>query len=294
MLTTDWHQHSHHSVDCRQTGRHLARLVDEMAALGITSYGISDHVHTPLNLPDIAASRADYLATARPDGFHFGIEVSVVSAWELGEIAAGRVTEAPYGVRSGGPAGAAPALALEAGHMAEFGLEYVVGGTHWPLYAPYERDAIIRDYHRQNLFLATHPLVTIVAHPWWWMGHWQDSDGKYRSDPWLDDFGKVPAAMHDEFVAAVRQHGKVVEANLWACLCNESYPERFRRQYAETLADWQGRGVVLSFGSDDHAVSSVENRRQVQAEGQALLEQAGVQVAQFWAGPASAVCSAVL
>jgi len=289
LLTTDWHQHSEHSVDCRATGRSLARVTDEMAALGVTAYGISDHLHTPLNLPDIVAARADYLATDRPAGFRFGVEVSVVSAWELGEIAAGRVTEAPYGVRSGGPAGAAPALALQAEHVAELGIEYVVGGTHWPLYAPLERQAIIRDYHRQNLFLATHPLVTVVAHPWWWMGHWREDIGPYgmyRHEPWLDDFRHVPAAMHDEFVAAVLQHGKVVEANLWACLCNPCYPERFRRQYAETLADWQARGVVLSFGSDDHGVSTVGSRARDQEEGQALLTAAGVKLADFWRGPA--------
>jgi hypothetical protein len=158
----------------------------------------------------------------------------------------------------------------------------VVGGAHWPLYAPYEREAIIRDYHRQNLFLATHPLVTIIAHPWWWMGHWQEADGSYQTDPWLDDFGKVPAAMHDEFVAAVRQHGKVVEANMWACLCNASYPERFGRQYAETLADWQARGVTLSLASDDHATSGLDNRQRVQDEAVALLQTAGVRLEELW------------
>ena len=40
------------------------------------------------------------------------------------------------------------------------------------MYIPYERQAVIRDYHRQNMFLATHPLVNIIAHPWWWSGRW--------------------------------------------------------------------------------------------------------------------------
>ena len=70
------------------------------------------------------------------------------------------------------------------------------------MYVPFELDAVIRDYHRQNMFLALHPLVTIVAHPWWWMGHWADGEGNYPAEPWLDDFACIPRSMHDEFAAA--------------------------------------------------------------------------------------------
>lgn len=291
MITSDWHQHSHHSVDCRQTGRSLERLATEMAALRVEQFGVTDHVHTPQNLPDLAASRTAFSARPWAPGFRFGVELSVVSRWELEELEAGRGGEAPYGLRSGGPEAAAPALALEAQHLVEYGIEYVVGGTHWPLYVPLEPEAVIRDYHRQNLFLATHPLVTIVAHPWWWMGGWQDADGMYRGDPWLDDFGKVPPSMHDEFVAAVLGHGKVVEANLGACLCNATYPERFRRQYAEILAEWQERGVPLAIGSDDHGGGLAPLGRLYQA-GEALLSAAGVRLADLWQLPPRQVSSA--
>ena len=108
-------------------------------------------------------------------------------------------------------------------------IEYVVGGTHWPMYVPIEREAVIYDYHRQNMFLVSHPLVDIVAHPWWWHGYWQDSDGNYRTDPWFDDFGKIPKAIHNEFASAAIQHDKVVEINISAILLNPHYPERFKR-----------------------------------------------------------------
>jgi hypothetical protein len=106
----------------------------------------------------------------------------------------------------------------------------------------------------------------------------------YRGDPWPDDFGKVPASMHDEFVAAVRQHGKVVEANLGACLCNATYPERFRRHYAETLADWQQRDVPLSIGSDDHGGGLEPLRRTLEA-GEALMCAAGIKLERLWVLP---------
>jgi histidinol phosphatase-like PHP family hydrolase len=116
-----------------------------------------------------------------------------------------------------------------------------------------ERMAVIRDYHRQNMYLATHPLVDIVAHPWWWMGHWQDGDGNYPGAPWFDDFGVIPESMHDEFASAAIGHGTAVEINIEACLLNPHYPEGFASRYLEYLAMLQSRGVCLSIGSDCHS-----------------------------------------
>jgi len=250
MITSDWHTHSRNSCDgaCIPVAHLLARAEEK----GITDLGLTDHLHTPYNLPDLAASRREYLACDPSPRFHFGVEVSCMSQWELDEIAAGRTENPVYGLREGGPAGGALAIGLTAEDVEAYGIEYVVGGTHWPLYVPLEREAVIRDYHRQNLFLAAHSLVDIVAHPWWWMGKWQDADGRYRTDPWLDDLGKIPASMHDEFAAAVCEHQTVVEINLEAILLTGCYPEAFKRQYLDYLAGLKARGVVLCVGSDCH------------------------------------------
>ena len=288
-ITTDWHQHSHHSVECHGNGRTLDVVIAETEARGITDYGVTDHLHTPVNLPDIAAASEEFHAQPRSPRAHFGIEVSVVSRWELDEIAAGRGGQPDYGLRTGGPADTDPALALRSEDLVTYGIEYVVGGVHWPLYVPFEREAVIRDYHRQNLFLATHPLVTIVAHPWWWMGHWQETDGSYRGDPWIDDFGKVPASMHGELAAAAREHGKVVEANHGAMLANGQYPERFRRQYAEVLAAWQAQGVTLSFATDDHGPPGQGPDAAGLGETAELLGSAGVALGRLWCLPARRV-----
>lgn len=250
-ITSDWHVHSRNS--CDEAALPVADLVAQAAQHGITDFALTDHLHTPYNLPDIAASRREFLASRPHPRFHFGIEVSSVSQWELDEIAAGKHLKPTYGVRSGGPPGAAPAIALTEQHTAAYGIEFVVAGTHWPLYVPFEREAIIRDYHRQNLFLATHPLVDIVAHPWWWMGHWQDSDGRYTTDPWFDDFRRIPSSLHDEFAAAAREHGTVVEINIGAMILNMTYTDRFRRQYLDYLAELRAKGVTLCVGSDCHS-----------------------------------------
>ena len=279
MLTSDWHIHSRNSCDgaCMP----VADLIAGSAEKGIVAYGLTDHIHTPYNLPDLYASRAEYLGLAPSPDFHFGVEVSVVSQWELDEFAGGRQEGCTYGLRSGGPAGCDLAIGLTAEDIAELQIEYVVGGTHWPMYVEVEREIVIRDYHRQNMFLATHPLVNIVAHPWWWMGKWQDADGVYRGAPWLDDFGSIPQSMHEEFAAAAIEHNKVVEMNISAALQNPQYPEPFHRQYAEYLAWLKQRGVTLSLGSDCHSPTYDIDLEQAAAR----LAEVGITDADLWRLP---------
>lgn len=259
----------------------MSTLVDRTAALGIGDFGVTDHLHSLFNWPDVEASRREFLDSNPSPRFHFGIEISCMSQWELSEIAAGGHTQPTYGLRQGGPAGAPLSIALDEALIKAAGIEYVVGGTHWPMYVELERDVVIRDYHRQNMFLATHPLVDIVAHPWWWMGKWQEADGMYRTDPWLDDFRKIPSSMHDEFASAALQHGKVVEINLSGLLLNPNYPEPFRRQYTEYLAWLQGRGVTLSLGSDCHNAEYAIDFEKAER----MLEAVGVDGAKLWTLP---------
>ncbi|MBT3377216.1 MAG: PHP domain-containing protein [Lentisphaerae bacterium] len=269
-LTSDWHIHSRNS--CDQACITVDDLVRRAAEEGIRDFGLTDHVHTPINLPDLVSSREEYLGAVPESRFHFGVELSCVSQWELDRIAEGAYDgEAVYGIRQGGPAWAEPALGVTREDLTACGVEYVVAGTHWPLYVPFEREAIIRDYHRQNMFLAQHPLVDIVAHPWWWMGHWKDSDGRYTGEPWFDDFGCIPQTMHAEFAAALVESDTRAEANISANLLSGSYPERFKRQYAEYLAGLKLAGVQLTLGSDCHdagyAIDFTEAARRLSAVG---------------------------
>lgn len=297
MLSSDWHMHTCHSCDCKDAPipTTMGETVVEVRTCGIADSGVTDHVHTPYNLPDLEASRRAFVALPPDPHLHFGVEVSCVSAWELSEIASGKHEAPIYGVRQGGPAGGPLAIGLADEDRVRLGVEYVIGGTHWPLYVPLERDAIIRDYHRQNLFLACHPHVTIVAHPWWWMGHWQENDGMFRSDPWFDDFGKIPRSMHEEFAAAAREHETVVEINLSALLLNRQYPERFRRSYCDYLAQLKDAGVALSLGSDHHAQynpyeeSVTRNGDAPFTEAIAMLQAVGIHDDDLWRLPPRAL-----
>jgi histidinol phosphatase-like PHP family hydrolase len=281
-ITSDWHIHSRNSCDAASMV--VADLVRGAAETGILDYGLTDHLHTSYNMPDIAASRAEYAACDPSPRFHFGIEVSCVSQWELDQVEAGNYdSDKPptYGLRQGGPAWAQPAIALTGEDVERYQIEFVVGGTHWPLYVPIEGDAVRRDYHRQNMFLAQHPLVDIVAHPWWWHGAWMEEDGHYRGEPWLDDFAKIPWSMHDEFAAAVVENEKVVEINLAAMLLNRTYPETFKGQYLSYLAELKARGVRLSIGSDCH---SPQYDTDMQAAAR-MLESVGIGEADLWRLP---------
>ncbi len=250
MINSDWHIHSRNS--CDSACMTVSDLIAEAEQSGIVDFGLTDHVHTPFNLPDLALSRAEFISNIPSPHFHFGVEVSCVSKWEIEEVASGRHENPVYGVRSGGRPGCEFAIGLTEEDIREHGVEYVVGGTHWPMYVPLEREAVIRDYHRQNMFLALHPLIDIVAHPWWWMGHWKDANGSYPAEPWFDNFKVIPKSMHDEFAAAAAENGTAVEINISANLMNPNYPESFPHQYLEYLAFLQSRKVKLSIGSDCH------------------------------------------
>ena len=247
---SDWHIHSQNSCDgaCMT----ISDLVREANEKNVCDFGLTDHVHTPYNLPDISRSREEFLSATPSSRFHFGVEVSCVSQWELVEIASGRHDDPVYGLRTGGHGGCDLAIGITAEDLDRYQIEYVVGGTHWPMYVPLERGTVIRDYHRQNMFLATHPFVDIVAHPWWWMGHWMDNNGDYPAEPWFDDFRVIPSSMHREFAAAASEHNTAVEINIEAILLNPHYPAGFVSQYLEYLAELKAQKVRLSIGSDCH------------------------------------------
>lgn len=250
-LLCDWHVHSHHSP-CGKEGATLALICEQARAWGVEELGITDHIHCRGNEPSLRSCRAEYEELPDRGGFHFAVEASCVRRYDLDTVEDGALYPPDL---KGGPEDDELVLHLPEELLEELGIEYVVAGAHWPLGAPEEREAMILSYHRQNMFLAQHPRVDIVAHPWWWMGAWKQPGSEevfYPDLPWLGDFTVIPASMHDEFAAAARENGKAVEINANACLLNPSYPRTFRGQYLEYLAGLKQRGVRFSVGSDSH------------------------------------------
>jgi len=220
-------------------------LVKGASKKGIERFGLTDHIHTYYNYPDILSSLRDYESN-RKDDFFFGVEVSCVSQWELNEIRRGSYNgDITYGIRSGGSPGCSLAIAIDEKFKEENSIEFVVGGTHWSLYTDDSAVSVINDYHRQNMFLAQHPLVDIVAHPWWYYGPCKDG--------WTEDFSIIPQSMHYEFLDACLENNKLIEINLAAMLLSKRYSESFKEQYMEYLVMLREKGARFSIGSDCHS-----------------------------------------
>ncbi len=276
-INTDWHIHTHNSCDeaCMLIPTLLKRAKEE----GIERFGITDHLHSVKELPDIESSRREYLRYRVP-GFHFGVEVSVMLKEELKLIADGQ--DVPEDIKLTCGEDAELAIALNKEDIERLGIEYVIGGTHWPIGVKFERNALIRNYHRQNMFLATHKLIDIVAHPWWFhSGYWENNNIE-RYQPWFDDFGAIPRSMHDEFASAIIENGKLVEINLSAMLLHPRYPEKFKEQYLEYLKYLKDKGVKFTIGSDCHNANyDVDFKTSAQ-----MLTKVGIDENDLWYGPA--------
>ena len=152
-IDTDWHIHTHCS--CDSACMKYETFVQDAEMLGLRDFGVSDHLHNQLQEQDIAASRREYDEIlehypALKGHFHFGVEASVMSKWELDKIAGGNYSGTPkYGIRTGGPAEGALALVLNDEFMEKYKIEYVVTGIHWPMYCQMDRESIFKDHHRQ-------------------------------------------------------------------------------------------------------------------------------------------------
>jgi len=265
----DWHIHSRHSP-CGKPEATLERILREARAAGFTALGVTDHLNCRLNEPALREARQEYDALSGKDGFLFGLEVCCLRRYDLDEADRLGPAASIWGPRQGGQPDDELTLHLPDALMTELRPAYLIGGAHSPLGAALERDAVIRQYHRQNVYLACHPAVDVVAHPWWWQGAWVDGEGMYSSLPWFDDFSAIPLSMHDELAAAAREHGTAIEINAGAIFVNARYPERFKSQYLDYLADLKDAGVTFAVASDSHHTGYDDRLRLIEPQLDAL------------------------
>lgn len=254
-ITSDWHIHT--KCSCDMACMEFEDLVQDAKKLGITDFGVSDHYHTSFQEADIAASRKEYEETLKrhPElsgHFHFGIEATLVSKWEAEKIARGEYDEPPvYGFRSGGPKNAPVCFDFDEEFLEKYKIEYVVAGMHWPMYCDTDLDSVIKEYHRQYMFAATHPYTDILAHYLWWDSNlftnlWKMPDYK---NPFAD-FSVIPESMKNELKSALLENNVAFELNGW--LFGEKLSPRFVDSYLGWIAELQSSGVKIAMGSDCH------------------------------------------
>lgn len=260
MKKTDWHIHTHNSCDCKKGGLTVEHLLSRAAEMGMTDLGISDHVHTFINYErDIALSRAEFDAAleAHPEWkghFHFGIELSTVSEWEIARLKEGMNEEdyPPHGFNYGlrwfdGPRDTTPTLAITDEIRKKYGIEYVITGVHWGLFCRGASEKEAWDNLMRQIFFAIgNPHTDILAH---WL--WDDPDGGFV-DPFYD-FDKIPRTVLDDTADALRIYNKIFEINSTFTHDSVKHAPGWADKYLEYAASLQDKGITLSFGSDSHS-----------------------------------------
>lgn len=254
-ILQDLHIHSHHSCDSACST--LQDIRKDREALGLRHYAVTDHLHSRYNISDIESSRHDFLGHDFPAGFHFGVEVTCMAAWECERIAAGDFVakgDVPiYGFRDDErPFDGRMCIGIGEDDIGKYGIELVVGGVHWPQGFPASRTDAVDNYFRQEMFLASHPLVSVVAHPWDSLQHAAGDWFRHRDKAHIDwsVYKDIPREMDDQLGKAILENGKLAEINVPCTLKGPDYVtplcmERFRR--------WKEMGVKFTIGSDQHS-----------------------------------------
>ena len=202
MIHSDWHIHTDASYDAKLP---LETLIKASREQGLRGFGIADHLNYNDNKfwSDIRKSAENFhrLKKTCPE-MRLGVELTPVAKPHYDYIArtgsregyVPPVQSEPYGIE----------LAGTKEELMALGIQYAVGASHWRVDVPDMNlkdsdEAQIREWHRQQMYLACDDRVTILGHPW------------ACNDTWIKDFSIVPASMHDELAAALLENGKYVE-----------------------------------------------------------------------------------
>lgn len=244
FIQSDWHIHSENSYDATLTLEEIARKAKE---LGFKRVGITDHANFNDDkfLGDLKSSANSVKAFQKkhPEVI-LGVELTPIEKPEFDYIEKHRtregyippVMEKPYAIE----------LAQTKEQLIGYGVRYAVGAAHWRVDVPYakelpmDRDAMIKEWYRQQLWLACDERVTILGHPW-----------NNSSGAWYDDFSVIPRSMNMDIAYALKKNKKYVECNE-RVLCSQRASEKFRIQYAEFIRELFEMGIPVTYGSDSH------------------------------------------
>ena len=246
MIHSDWHIHSENSYDASLPLDDIARGAMEQ---GLRRVGITDHANfnDESYLGNLRASAKDVLEAQKKYPFMvLGVELTPIAKPEFDYIAKTGTREGfvfpssdkPYDIE----------LAASKEELKALGVRYAVCASHWQvdvakeLRDPFNMDACIKEWYRQQLWLACDERTTILGHPW------DNSKGL-----WYQDFSVIPHSMNMDIAAALKENRKYVECN--ACFFrSQKSSEKFRYQYAEFLRELFEMGIPVTYGSDRHKV----------------------------------------
>ena len=244
IIHSDWHIHSEASYDATLP---LTEIAYAAKRFGLERYGITDHANfnDPAFLGNLrqSAESVKEFQKNHPNVV-LGVELTPIEKPEFDYIR-------QHDTRDGyvAPFSAAPyeiELAQTKEELMALGVRYAIGAAHWRVDVPKERRmepdmmACIKEWHRQQMWLACDERVTILGHPWY--------NGRGL---WYADFSVIPRSMNAELAAALKENGKYAECNS-QFFRSPKANEKFRHQYAEFLRELFEKGIPITYGSDAH------------------------------------------
>ena len=246
FITSDWHVHSEYSHDSTLP---IETLLENARAQGLTHISVTDHVNFNdrqflTNLQNSA--KAVNKAKKTNPQLELGVELTPIEKPEFDYVAKTGTrdgyeppaTDKPYDIE----------LAVTKEELSALGVRYAIGASHWRVDSPNaaklpaELDVYIREWYRQQMYMACDERVTILGHPWY-----------HGRGIWYEDFSVIPHSMHMDIAAALKENGKYVECNSHFFI-SKIATERFRHQYAEFLRELFEMGIPVTYGSDAHSV----------------------------------------
>ncbi len=247
----DFHIHTYH-LGCANETMTLPAIVEDLRNLGVTKFGISDHLNTRDKLPLHEKIKADIDALPAGDGameLYFGVELNFMSS--DGEFA------------------------YDEDIRDAMGFQFAIGGIHATYVDAYDIDKIVAIQHRHHLLTCQNPLADVVVHPWWF------GKGPFETNgwPWFDDMSVVPESMTRELGQTAAETGTAVEINAAAIFYTPNYSDRFKEQYVDYLAVLAETGCQFSIGSDAHSRDHFNGLEAVVAAAQ----RAGITEDRIWA-----------
>lgn len=239
MIHSDWHIHSEASYDASLTLEEIARKTKEF---GFCRFGITDHLNfnDPSFIGDLKKSARLVKAFQKEDPrIVLGVELTPIEKGEFDYIAKNGTREGYGSERSMGIE-----LGMTKEELKALGVRYAIGASHWRIDIPERKSGtpkeLIKEWHRQQIWLACDERVTILGHPWY------NGNGA-----WYEDFALIPRTMNQELMAALKENKKYAECNSHFFTTSKA-TEKFRHQYAEFLRELHESGIPITYGSDSH------------------------------------------
>ena len=242
MIHSDWHIHSEASYDATETLEHIAAAAEKN---DFRQIGITDHLNYNDDKFIGDLKRSAEMVTEFQKTYPkmvLGVELTPIALPEFNYIAANGTRDGyeapmmsePYGLE----------LALTKEELKAYGVRYAIGASHWNCGSPrgtvLTLDESIREWYRQQIWLANDERVTVLGHPWW-----------HSKGLWYEDFTVIPHSMNMDIAALLKQNGKYVECNT-GVLYGPLVTEKYRYQYAEFLRELFEMGIPVTYGSDSH------------------------------------------